>query len=400
MSEIISIRPYHSSRAALLTSTAILAPKMATVTPIRLESAQVMPVPKPLPSPNSGQGGALVITTVADIEPKAIEWLWPQRFAVGKLSLIAGHPGLGKSQLTAYMAAVVSTGGNWPCDEGNAESGDVLMLSAEDDIEDTIRPRLEAAGADLTRIHVIEAVKSSDGSGKRGFNLAADIERLGEAIAKNGNVRLVTIDPITAYLGGIDSHRTTDVRAALAPLQALASSYGAAVIGVTHLNKSGSGGAMNRVTGSLAFVAAARAAFIVARDTEDGDRRLFVPAKNNLGNDTTGLAFHVEQRDLANGIIAPVVVWRAGKITVSADEILAADAAGQGDRSSKAEAMEFLSEMLADKPLSARDVMRMGADAGFSEKALRSAREELGIKPQKAGFGSTGAWVWELPATP
>lgn len=396
---ILTIKPPGPSRAALMTSTAAAAlTRNVAHAPndARRASLQIVTTTEPRAERNPPNKPGLIVTCAADVEPQPIDWLWPQRLAIGKLSMIAGQPGLGKSQLTAFLAAVVSTGGNWPCAEGAAERGDVLMLSAEDDLADTIRPRLEAAGADLDRVHVIEAAMTDDGRGQRGFSLAADLDKLADFLARNGNVRLVTVDPITAYLGGVDTHRTSDVRASLAPLQALAQKYRVAVVAISHLNKGGTTGAMNRVTGSLAFVAAARAAFIVAREPES-DRRLFLPAKNNLGNDSTGCAFKVEQRDLGHGIVAPMIVWDRERVTVTADEALAASEATE-DRSSKSEAMAFLRDMLADKPLSARDVKRMAAEAGISDKALRTARETIGIKPVKAGFGTTGGWVWELPA--
>lgn len=110
------------------------------------------------------------------------------------------------------------------------------MLSCEDDIADTIRPRLEAADADLCRVHVIEAIKTSDGN-TRGFSITEDLTHLERTLQEVGNVRLVIVDPITAYLGGTDTHRTADVRAALAPLQQLAARFAVAVIAVSHLNK-------------------------------------------------------------------------------------------------------------------------------------------------------------------
>ena len=158
-------------------------------------------------------GDALVIRRVSDVEAKPVRWLWPNRFALGKVSILAGDPGLGKSQLTNYLAAQVSNGGTWPNGEGWAERGDVIILSCEDDLADTIRPRLEAARADLTRVHVIEAIMSDDGK-RRGFRLTDDLQRLERALqVLHGTARLVVIDPITAYMGKTDSHKVADVRA-------------------------------------------------------------------------------------------------------------------------------------------------------------------------------------------
>ena len=205
---------------------------------------------------------------LSDVRAKPIRWLWPGRFARGKVAILAGNPGLGKSQLTASMAAVVTTGGTWPVDRTSCERGNVVFFSAEDDAEDTIRPRLEAAGADLERIFILDAVLDDTGARPRAFNLSIDLPRLGDMLLHIGDVALIVIDLITAYLGGIDSHKNADIRALLAPLGELAAKYGAAVVCISHLNKVGTGEALMRVTGSLAFVAAARAAFLIARDRE------------------------------------------------------------------------------------------------------------------------------------
>src|SRR5205823_6333601 len=150
--------------------------------------------------------------------------------------------------------------------------GLVVILSAEDDVADTIRPRLEAAGADVRRCYVVDAIRDIDGAGEihsRAFNLAADVARLEALLAQLGDVALVIIDPLTAYLGDADSHKNAEVRGLLAPLGEMAASRGVAMVCVSHLNKGGSSEALLRVSGSLGFVAAARAAFIVTRDTGD-----------------------------------------------------------------------------------------------------------------------------------
>ncbi|MGO9947483.1 MAG: AAA family ATPase [Steroidobacteraceae bacterium] len=155
----------------------------------------------PVNRSDGGDGCHLVMRCMADVQPEKIEWLWPGRIAVGKQTLIGGEPGLGKSQITAALAAAVTTGGAWPCDEGRAPLGSVLILSAEDDASDTIRPRLDAAGADVSGVHLISAVRQSDGNGRRTFNLQVDLALLEQAIKRIGNVRLVIIDPVSSYLG-------------------------------------------------------------------------------------------------------------------------------------------------------------------------------------------------------
>ena len=260
-----------------------------------------------------------------------------------------------------------------------------------------MRPRLEAAGADLTRVHFIEAVREADG--RRGFDLQRDIALLQQALAELGDVVLIIIDPITAYMGRIDTHRTSDVRAALAPLAALARDSRAAMIAVSHPSKSSSTEAMMKVTGSLAFVAAARAAYLIVKDKDDESRRLFLPIKNNLGVDDSGFAYSVESVDLGNGIVAPRVVFEDERVYVTADEALSGPSGeddGDGGSSALGEAAQFLREVLAEGPLPAKVIFAMSEEAGIAKKTVRRAQERLQIKPKKAGYG--GQWMWDLSA--
>jgi len=326
---------------------------------------------------------------LSDVQPEPIRWLWPGRIAKGKPTVIAGDPGLGKSQITASMAAIATTGGLWPVDRTRAEPGNVVILSAEDDAADTIRPRLEAAGADVSRCFVIDSVV--DDERERHFSLARDIGRLGEMANTIGDVAMVVIDPISAYLGGTDSHKNSDIRELLAPLGRLAAEQGAAFILVSHLNKSGGQNALSRVTGSLAFVAAARAAYIVSRDPDDDTRRLFLPAKNNIGPDSTGLAFHIESATVGE-IETSRISWHPEPVDLSADDAVTPSE----DRSATDEAREFLEHLLRGGGMAAKDVKKEAREAGISDKALRRARERLGIRPTKSGF--SGGWRWALPA--
>jgi RecA-family ATPase len=152
------------------------------------------------------------------------------------LCLIAGPPGLGKSQVTTYIAAIVSSGGTW-CTGEKCEVGDVFILSAEDDPSDTIRPRLEACGANLDRVHIIEAVHVTIAKRDRPFTLKYDLDPLAEKLVVSPDAKLVIIDPISAYLSGVNSHKNVEVRSVLAPLAKLAADHGVAVVCVTHLNK-------------------------------------------------------------------------------------------------------------------------------------------------------------------
>lgn len=340
----------------------------------------------------------LVSRRAADIAPEKIEWLWPGRLARGKHTCIAGEPGTGKSQLTIGIAAAITTGGEWPCGEGTAQRGNVIVLSAEDGAGDTIVPRLLAAGADRSRVHIVSAVCDGD-IGRRTFNLQRDITALEQHLHRVGNVAVVVIDPISSYLGDTDSHRNSEVRGVLEPLAEMAERTGVAVVSVTHFAKSAnaSGKALHRFVGSIAFTAAARMAFAVIEDAEQEGRRLLLSVKNNLARAPQGLAYRIEQRLVGDGrdILASRIIWDAEPVAITANEAMAADMAGTDGRTAKAEAMEFLLQLLADGPMAMIDIEDQARGAGLSWATVRRAKQTLGVLSHKAGMD--GGWLWELP---
>jgi hypothetical protein len=343
--------------------------------------------------------GAPVLRRLADVKAEPVEWLWPGRIALGKLTLVAGDPGLGKSFLTLDLAARVSTGAGWPDRPGERPApGGVVLLSAEDGVADTIRPRLDAARADVSRIVALEAVREARGDGHasdRAFDLSRDLPALEAAVRRTPACRLVVIDPVTAYLGAVDSHRNAEVRALLAPLGRIAERHRVAVVAVTHLNKSASGPAIYRAMGSLAFAAAARAAWAVSADANDPRRRLLLPIKNNLAPDAGGLAYRIEPVGAGGG---PALAWEPDPVTVSADDALAGDRDHGGDRTERDDAAAWLHEFLGAGPRLAREVVARARAEGFSRRTLERAKAAAGIRARKEAFGN--AWVWEWPGVP
>jgi putative DNA primase/helicase len=255
----------------------------------------------------------IIAKRAADVEPQRLRRMWGVRFFRGKLGFIAGDPGLGKSQIGVCMAATVSTGGTWPGGKGRACRGGVIYISAEDTSADTIRPRLEAAGADLNRVLIVEGIEDKE-VGQRPFSLVADLGRLDAILAGSKKPRLVIIDPINACLAPVkgqsfNSNSVTHVRALLGRLEIVARKYGVAIVGITHLTKAKANNVLSRVVGSVAHTAAARSVYIVMLDSGDPTRRIFAPAKNNLGGDINGLAYRIREREIAGGIRTSFVDW-------------------------------------------------------------------------------------------
>lgn len=327
------------------------------------------------------------IVCMSDVEMKPVDWFWYKRIALGKLTVLAGQPGLGKSQLTAMLCANV-TGGVKFADDSSTTIGSALMLSAEDDIADTIKPRLMAAQADLSKCYVLDFVYENDERMQRSFDLVMDIPKLENIIEEKGDVRLITIDPVSAYQGKTDSHGNAEVRALLVPLTKLAEKHNIAIVLVTHFNKSNTQEPIEKVIGSIGLVAAARAAYAITRDQENEDIRHFVPLKNNIGNDKTGFSFKIEEVILDDGIETSRISWLQGNITTK-------DAFNPRLEKPLNEADEFLLDLLKDGPMTSKEVDKNREGAGLSKSSITKAKKRLRIRVKKTGF--EGGWSWSLP---
>lgn len=332
-----------------------------------------------------------VITPFTQIEAEEISWLWKNRIALGKFTMIAGDPGLGKSLLTTTFAACVSRGYPWPIDKTPAPIGDVVIISAEDDAADTIKPRLEAAGADMSRVHVLEAIYDKDASGKRLFSLGKDIEALKDAVAKLSDCRLIIIDPISAYLGDKDSNKNAEIRGLLAPLTELGKEYKIAIVGVSHFNKNVGSNPLYRTTGSLAFTAAGRAVYIVAKDKHKDGRVFFMPVKNNLARDKTGLAYAIGTNEKGQ----PVIQWESEPVHTTADEALTPPNLAPEDNDTNW-VVETIRDILSVGAVPQQEVLSLARAEGVSAKQARTAGEKLGVQRRKVGFNPS-YWEWALP---
>jgi putative DNA primase/helicase len=345
-------------------------------------------------------------TPLSEIDPTPVRWLWPDRVA-RKFVLFCGPPDVGKTCALLDVAARVSRGDPWPDGGGNAPLGSVLYMTAEDGAADTIRTRAEAAGADLAKVHVLQSVTDENGKASS-FNLQRDLDLLTEHVRRIGDVVMVAIDPIAAYLGdNKDSHKASDVRGILSPLKDFSEEHAVAVVGLAHPSKSVDR-AMNAVGGSGAFVAASRATWLFVREVDgEGDetgRTLMLSIKNNLsGRRNNGLAYRIVGCDLGNGISAPRVSWDHEPVNVTADQALAmsADATGKtpdGGNDALATAMKFIEEeFLAKERIEAVDLVTWAKRAGISESTLRRAKQKLGIVSKRDGFGEGSKWYLSRP---
>jgi putative DNA primase/helicase len=337
-------------------------------------------------SPSSGNTAYVV--RLSDVKPEAVRFLWPGRIPLGKVTLFVGHPGVGKSYVTADLTARVTAIGVWP-DGSRAPLGNVVWLSAEDGISDTIRPRVDRLGGDAGRVVLLEAVKSKDATQERGFTLA-DIDLLEETI-RRASAKLVIVDPLSAYMGQVDTWKDSDVRSRLRPLSEVAERTGVAIVVVMHLTKASDRSAINRVSGSIGFVGAARAAYMVVKDPDDSDgsRRLILTVKVNFGREPLGIAFSIDD--------AGALTWDTDPVTMSADQALRQPAVDQEPVKTKtAEIMGWLRAFLKDGPVPS-DVIHKAADnAGYKWRTVEDAKTRLGIKAASKAEG----YAWSLPTPP
>ena len=345
---------------------------------------------------NNRKGGSFpVYRKMSEIEPQPINWLWEDYIAKGTFTLITGEPDLGKSQITLSMTAIVTTGGIWPLGGKRCKEGDVILLSAEDSPEHTIRTRLEANGANLSKVHLLDGIRKSDSNSDcKLFNLKSNLNELETMINEIKEVTMIVVDPLSAYLSGVDSYKNTDVRLMLAPLSKLAERHNIAIVGVEHPPKSSNGRAMNQVGGSIAFVAASRSAYLVSKDPEDEERRLFLKIKNNLSNYSGGISFTVESHNLHNGIEISKVVWGDEPVRKTADEVLAYYNQTEFQHKKELRAKWFKEE-LADGPKNAAEVKKKALNEGITEKQLRNTIEYVGASSNKTDFD--GGWNLSLP---
>jgi hypothetical protein len=330
---------------------------------------------------------------LAEVEPEHVTWLWDDHFPLGKVSVLDGDPGVGKSTVALDVAARVTTGSPMP--DGTAGvKGAVLVLSAEDGLADTIRPRIDAGGGDPAQVIAITGLTDITDDGEtvtRSPSIPRDLAAI-EQVIRERRVVLVIIDVLMAYLGGdVNSHHDQDVRRALHPLAGMADRCGCCVLVIRHLNKSVGASAVYRGGGSIGIIGAARAGFMCGTDPEDESRRVLAPVKCNLSAPPPALAYRLAPDELRSCVR---VEW-LGETTLKPWELLFDQ--GDGDqRTERDEAAEWLRSYLTDNhgEVKAGDAIKAARSDGIAQRTLQSARRRAGVTTAKNG--TRGPWMWRL----
>jgi RecA-family ATPase len=329
---------------------------------------------------------------LSQYETENVTWMWNPYLPNGKLVIIEGHPGLGKSTLTCEIASIATLGKMFPCGTIN-QPMDVLMLAVEDAPSDTIKPRVLASGGDVERIHFLEGIKWETETNDDTADLSSqlDIEAIRDAIRLH-KVGLVIIDPLMAMIGGRkDAHKDQDVRQITTPLTKLAQDENVTIVCIRHLTKGGSTQAILRGSGSIGFAGSARVVVLVAKDPQDENKRVLATVKNNLAPIQASLSFQITN-DLENK--AGKIEW-LGKSQFGADELL--QTTNEDEKSALNEAIDFLLEELRLGAKSAKAITDTANNCNIADRTLKRAKKQLGVISEKSSSGFAEGWNWRLP---
>jgi putative DNA primase/helicase len=332
--------------------------------------------------------GTITPRVLQEIEAEEVKWLWWPYIPVGKLTVIAADPGVGKTWMTLDLAARITVGGQTPDRQSVMPEGHVAILNAEDGAADTLRPRFDRQGGNPAFVHLLESVMLQDGT-ERMPDLVADFAQL-ENIVKAIKIALILIDPVNAYMGNVDSHKDADVRRVLSPLKRLSEVTGVTTLGVMHFSKGkNERSALYRVIGSIGYVAAARSVLVVGRDPQNPETRVLAPAKANLTKEGRSITFTITDE--------PALAWGESS-DLTANDLAGPAPVERSDGPAIAEALQFLEEELADGPLDSRVVLQDAKKASISQRTLERAKEQVVKSTAHREQGKRGVqwWDWEL----
>jgi hypothetical protein len=344
------------------------------------------------PSPNASGLVPVPGVLASQVKPEKVRWLWENHIPFGKVTLFDGDPDLGKSLVTLDLAARLTQGWRMPDGtECGCPTAGAVIVSLEDGVGDTIRPRLEAAGAALDRVRIIVTIKGPDGV-DRTPTLPVDIPAIEAAIADVG-AKLLILDPLVATLSlETNSYRDQDMRRVLAPVAAMAERTGVAVLAIRHLNKSGGQNPKYRGGGTIGIIGAARAAFLFGDNPDDDGMKIMAPNKGNLWRTRpSALKYEIEDKDGQ-----PVITWH-GESQHTARSLLA-EPSTEEESNALAAAKEFLCEILHDGPKDVTEIYREAKGAGVAPRTLERAKAQMRIKARRVGgVGKSGHWEWTVP---
>jgi hypothetical protein len=349
-------------------------------------------------------------TSVADVQARVIDWLWKGRLPIGKLVVLDGEPGVAKSALMTDLAARYTTGRDFP-DEFQIRSrrpGGVLIMSAEDAIDDTIRPRLEVAGADLERVHIISTIPTgtfaADGTPlDRLLELPNDIPGIEKVVVEHA-VGLVIVDVMVAFLSPeLRTNSDQDVRRALAPFAAMAERTRCCIVLIRHLNKKSGESALNRGGGSIGIIGAGRIGLTAGWHPEDRKmkdvnerRRVLAITKANIARYAPTLMYRTVEARTPDGISTVRIDW-LGTTAYTADEVVGAGGQQSNERD---EIDDWLRDVLRPGPITAKEIHRLGDEESYSKKRLGNARKRVGAQTMQLPGQNPPVWVWHFGDPP
>ncbi|MBC8740611.1 AAA family ATPase [Paraburkholderia sp. UCT31] len=331
---------------------------------------------------------------------KHVEFLWPGYLARGAVHVVAGHSGEGKSTLMSALSAAFTTGGRLP-DGSRAPVCNVLIYSGEEGIQDTLLPRLRGMGADMERIFIPKARYDAAGH-VTPFDPSTDIELLKLAVAEH-EIGMVVLDPVMALMSTGSGNDARDVRHSLRPVQELAETTGASVIGVTHFGKSTKDRTLEaRILGSQAWAAVARSCLVVVRES-DSERRVLLRVKTNIARRDGGVVFHLAPLSFDwHGETFHTMGVQWGRVLTGVPETIADAIESDAAKDERIEAMRaFVSDLFDGRDeVPSIDVEAQAKACGVSYRGVqRMARDEMGVLIRRGGNDPSAPWVWRIPPT-